>query len=75
MTKLIPFTIEGQRVIQLSQLSMEQMNSLIIWLPKDSLKKINCNGFSYSDCLDFEIYEYWYNSQKVGNGASLELAF
>jgi hypothetical protein len=75
MTKLIPFSIEGQRVIQLSQLSMEQMNSLKTWLPEGSLKKINCNGFSYSDCLDFELYEYWYTSQKVGNASSLELAF
>lgn len=65
MTKLIPIFINGGKWIQLSQLSKEQSSSLKSWLPVSCLKKIKFQGAEFSDCLDFETYEYWFRTHQV----------
>lgn len=65
MTKLIPIFIEGKRWIQLSQLSVDQLRSLKSFLPAQDVKKILLHGIELTDCLDFEIYEYWFKSQQI----------
>lgn len=65
MTKLIPIFIEGEKWIQLSQLSVDQAYSLKSFLPVNCLKKILFQGMELSDCLDFDTYEYWFKSQQI----------
>lgn len=65
MTKLIPIFINGGKWIQLSQLSKEQSSNLKSWLPVSCLKKIMFQGNEFSDCLDFETYEYWFKTHQV----------
>lgn len=67
MTKLIPIFIDGKRWIQLSQLSVEQAKALKAWLPIGCLKKIKFQGLILSECLDFETYECWFLTQKIGD--------
>ncbi|WP_317172744.1 hypothetical protein [Echinicola salinicaeni] len=61
MTKVVPMLIGDQRIIQLSQLSIDQENDLRSFLPKNTVKKINFQGIELTDCIDFETYEYWLN--------------
>jgi len=65
MTKLTPIFINREKWIQLSQLTGEQSRLLKFSLPVNCLKKINFQGIEFSDCLDFEIYEYWLHYRQV----------
>ncbi|OOG70709.1 hypothetical protein [Algoriphagus sp. A40] len=65
MTKLIPIFIEGEKWIQLSQLTADQARTLKSFLPVNCLKKILFQGIELSDCLDFDTYEYWFKSQQI----------
>ncbi len=65
MTKLIPIFIEGEKWIQISQLSSEQANKLKSWLPVYSFKKIIFQGMELCDCLKFETYEQWFRSSEL----------
>jgi hypothetical protein len=65
MTKLIPIFIEGEKWIQISQLSSEQAIKLKSWLPVYSFKKIIFQGMELSDCLKFETYEHWFRSSDL----------
>lgn len=65
MTKLIPIIINGQKWIQLSQLTVDQVRSLKSSLPVSCLKKVFFQGIELSDCLDFDTYEYWFKSQQI----------
>jgi hypothetical protein len=65
MTKLIPIFINGKKWVQLSQLSQDQVNVIKSWLPVNSLRKILFHGMEITDCLDFDTYEYWFNSNEV----------
>ncbi|MFN3996764.1 hypothetical protein [Algoriphagus sp.] len=65
MTKLIPIFIEGKKWIQLSQLSSDQVQSLKSILPVDCLKKVIFQGMELNDCLDFDMYEYWFKSDQI----------
>ncbi|MCH7404469.1 hypothetical protein [Belliella aquatica] len=65
MTKLIPIEIEGQKLVQLSQLTIDQANDLRSWLPSDGLKKVHLHGVELQDCLSFETYEYWFKTNHV----------
>ena len=40
MTKLIPLIVEGKKIVQLSQLTIDQANDLRSWLPANSLQKL-----------------------------------
>ncbi|KEO72189.1 hypothetical protein [Anditalea andensis] len=64
MNQLIPISIDGIKLIQLSQLSMEQSNELRNILPADSIKKMLYQGLELNDCILFEIYEYWLRNQQ-----------
>lgn len=65
MIKLIPLFIEGKKWIQLSQLSADQARALSAFLPVHCFKKVFYHGIELSDCLDFEIYDYWFKSQQI----------
>ncbi|TXE14490.1 hypothetical protein [Algoriphagus aquimarinus] len=75
MTKLIPIFINGGKWIQLSQLSKEQSLKLKSWLPVSCLKKIIFQGMEFSDCLDFETYEYWFLTHQVSEQKHAMLDF
>ena len=75
MTKLIPIFIEGKNWIQLSQLSLDQARSLKSFLPSLNLKKILFHGIELNDCLDFDVYEYWFKSQQIPGQAEALLDF
>ncbi|GAB2475395.1 MAG: hypothetical protein EP311_04385 [Cytophagales bacterium] len=75
MTKLIPIFINGQKWIQLSQLSRDEIRALRAWLPMDSLKKIIFQGIELSDCLDFDTYEYWFRTKEVSDQKQALLDF
>jgi hypothetical protein len=65
MTKLIPIFINGKKWIQLSQLSVDQGRSLKSILPLGSLQKVIFQGIELNDCLDFDVYEYWFKSDQI----------
>lgn len=65
MTKLIPIFIDGEKWIQLSQLTVDQARAIKSFLPVNCLKKIFFQGVELSDCLDFDTYEYWFKSQQI----------
>lgn len=65
MIKLIPIFIEGEKWIQVSQLTTEQAIKLKYWLPVNSLKKIMFQGMILSDCLKFDTYENWFRFSEV----------
>lgn len=75
MTKLIPIFIDGNKWIQLSQLTQDQRHSLKSYLPVLSLKKILIHGIELSDCLDFHTYEYWFKSQQISGAHQALLDF
>ncbi|MFC5625406.1 hypothetical protein [Algoriphagus winogradskyi] len=75
MTKLIPIFINGGKWIQLSQLSKEQALKLKSWLPVSCLKKIMFQGSEFTECLDFETYEYWFRTQQVSEQKQALLDF
>ena len=75
MTKLIPIFINGQKWVQLSQLSRDEIRALRAWLPMDSLKKIIFQGIELSDCLDFDTYEYWFRTKEVSEQKQALLDF
>lgn len=75
MTKLIPIFINGGKWIQLSQLSKDQALKLKSWLPVSCLKKIIFQGSEFSDCLDFETYEYWFRTNQVSEQEQALLDF
>ncbi|WP_075348926.1 hypothetical protein [Algoriphagus marinus] len=75
MTKLIPIFINGKKWVQLSQLSQDQANVIKSWLPVNSLRKILFHGMEISDCLDFDTYEYWFNSNEVSKQKQAYLDF
>jgi hypothetical protein len=62
MTKLIPIFINGEKWIQVSQLSASQALKLRVSLPIHSFKKIMFQGIELTDCLQFERYEHWFRS-------------
>ncbi|MFN3801233.1 hypothetical protein [Belliella pelovolcani] len=65
MTRLIPIEIEGRKLVQLAQLTIDQANDLRSWLPSDSLKKVSLHGVDLQDCVDFETYDYWFKSHHI----------
>ncbi|WP_194973712.1 hypothetical protein [Aquiflexum lacus] len=65
MTKLIPLMVEGKRIVQLSQLTIDQANDLRSWLPANSLQKLRIQGMEINDCISFETYEYWFKTHHV----------
>ncbi|GGZ19430.1 hypothetical protein GCM10007049_09810 [Echinicola pacifica] len=67
MTKLIPILIDNQRIIQLSQLTVDQANDLRSFLPVSSIRQLIYEGMELTDCIDFETYEYWFQSNHVGH--------
>jgi hypothetical protein len=75
MTKLIPIFINGKKWVQLSQLSQDQVNVIKSWLPVNSLRKILFHGMEITDCLDFDTYEYWFNSNEVSKQNQAYLDF
>ena len=75
MTKLIPIFIEGEKWIQLSQLSSDQVQSLKSILPSDSLKKIIFQGMELNDCIDCTTYEYWFKSDQISGHRQALLDF
>lgn len=62
MIKLIPLVVEGKRIVQLSQLTIDQANDLRSWLPSNSIKKVNFQGMEINDCISFETYDYWFKT-------------
>lgn len=75
MKKLIPIFINGEKWIQLSQLTSDQVKSLKSILPVNCLKKLVFQGIELSDCLDFDTYEYWYKSQQISGQRQALLDF
>lgn len=75
MTKLIPIFIEGEKWIQLSQLSLDQVKSLKSILPVDCIKKVVFQGIELSECLDFETYDYWFKSEQISSQRQALLDF
>ncbi len=65
MNKLIPLEIDGQKLVQLSQLTIDQANDLRSWLPADSLRMVAYQGIELLDCISFEVYDYWFKSNHV----------
>jgi hypothetical protein len=65
MTKLIPLMVEGKRIVQLSQLTIDQANDLRSWLPANSITKLRIQGMEINDCISFETYEYWFKTHHV----------
>ncbi|TVP48268.1 MAG: hypothetical protein EA341_11115 [Mongoliibacter sp.] len=62
MTRLIPLIIKEQKIIQLSQLTIDQANDLRSWLPDGSIRKMEFQGMELNDCVAFETYSYWYRT-------------
>ncbi|HSJ66676.1 MAG TPA: hypothetical protein VK921_03325 [Anditalea sp.] len=67
MNQLIPMSIDGLKIIQLSQLTFEQANKLRNFLPSQSIKKMIFQGLELNDCILFETYEYWLLNQQFLN--------
>ena len=65
MTKLIPLNIEGKKMVQLGQLTIDQANDLRSWLPKDSIEKVNFQGMELNECISFETYDYWFKTHHI----------
>lgn len=65
MTKLIPFQVEGRKMIQLDQLTIDQANDLRSWLPKGSIQQIQFQGIHFNECIPFETYDYWFRTHHV----------
>ena len=65
MNRIIPFQIEGKKMIQLCQLTIDQANDLRSWLPKNSLERINYQGIELNDCVPFETYDYWFRTYHI----------
>lgn len=70
MTKLVPILIGDKRIIQLSQLTIDQANDLRSFLPGSSIRQMSYQGMELQDCIDFETYEYWFQTSHVQNGAT-----
>jgi len=67
MNQLIPMLIDGLKIIQLSQLTLEQSNKLRNFLPAQSIKKVIFQGLELNDCILFETYEYWHLHQQFAS--------
>lgn len=67
MKQLIPMSIDGLMIIQLSQLTLDQANKLRSFLPAQSIKKLIYQGLELNDCILFETYEYWLRNQQFFN--------
>lgn len=65
MTKLIPLIVEGKKIVQLSQLTIDQANDLRSWLPANSLQNLRIQGMDINDCISFETYDYWFKTHHV----------
>jgi hypothetical protein len=65
MTKLIPIVVEDKKIIQLSQLTIDQANDLRSWLPPNSIKIFNFQGIEINDCISFETYDYWFKTHHI----------
>lgn len=76
MSRLVPILlINGEKWIQLSQLTTDQVKSLKSVLPVNCLKKLVFQGMELNDCLDFDTYEYWYKSQQISGQRQALLDF
>lgn len=75
MNRLIPIFIDGRKWIQLSQLSIEQARLIRSWLPINSLRKVFFHGIELTDCLDFEIYDFWFRTNQVSKDKQALLDF
>ncbi len=75
MTKLIPISIEGERWVQLSQLSKEHAMKLKTWLPVSCFKSIFLHGMELRECISFEIYEYWFCTSQLSDQKSAVFEF
>jgi hypothetical protein len=67
MMKLVPIFIDGQKWIQLSQLTMDQAQALKSFLPVNCFKKIRFQGIELSECLEFAVYDFWYRSMQISD--------
>ena len=67
MKQLIPMSIDGLMIIQLSQLTLDQANKLRSFLPAQSIKKMIYQGLELNDCILFETYEYWLRNHQLFN--------
>jgi len=67
MNQLIPMSIDGLKIIQLSQLTLDQANKLKNFLPAQSIKRLIFQGLELNDCILFETYEYWLRNQQFGS--------
>ncbi|RPA67460.1 hypothetical protein EF405_16540 [Cyclobacteriaceae bacterium YHN15] len=65
MTKLIPLNIEGKKMVQLAQLTIDQANDLRSWLPNGSLQNVNFQGMELNECISFETYDYWFRTHHI----------
>lgn len=65
MLKIIPLEVNGEKIVQLSQLTIDQSNDLRSWLPPNSVLKVEYQGMELHDCILFEVYDYWYRSNHV----------
>lgn len=63
--RLIPMVVDGQKIIQLSQLTIDQANDLRSWLPHKAIKKVNFQGIDLQDCIPFETYDYWFRTHHI----------
>lgn len=59
MSHIIPISIDGMKVIQLSQLGEDQAIHLRNFLPERSILKLFFQGQELNDCISFETYRYW----------------
>jgi hypothetical protein len=73
MTK--PIIINGNKWVQLSQLSRDQARLIRSWLPVDSLHTVLFQGIELTECLDFDIYDYWFNSHQMSKQKQAYLDF
>lgn len=73
MTKLVPILIDDKRIIQLSQLTIDQANDLRSFLPVASIQQLMYQGMELQDCIDFDTYEYWFQSNHVLNGTTASI--
>lgn len=63
--RLIPMVVDGQKIVQLSQLTIDQANDLRSWLPPHSIQNMKFQGMEITDCISFETYDYWYKTHHI----------
>lgn len=62
MNKIIPLEVKGQKIVQLSMLSIDESNDIRSWLPQNSIQQVEFQGMELNDCIAYETYECWYRT-------------